>query len=432
LKHTNIATPFAPASILRPTTAAELYRALANNQQWEVKGYALDEINLYFVIPDPDLFGDPEVSRDLLGTKKFVKLGKSFQFSDLARHEVIRPFAAQYAGGLPNNARIVVVLPAPSTTADAAAAGIPGHPAGTSGRPAAAGGPGMPVDAAGGAGDATAVLQAINNLTLAVREGFLAQDMKREDERRRDRARQLAYQPRSLVTDKAMRSPEPAERLPLKRKVIDYYGLKTAGGKVFTMVGPKEGEATEQQPELREPVDMEQAILAHVYPSSKARTREAEMMREDFHLPRGFEAESRNFLILPKELEESFDAGAVVILPTKKDPPTAVIRVFDISRAKNRDVAKYDGRTLYLPRAAAGKVPYFRLLAWRAVSVLRENDELQWDMDLTITPDLPRDILSRYAGILYRPAPRREEPIREDQESVPEDEESDEEDEESG
>jgi hypothetical protein len=41
--------------------------------------------------------------------------------TSLAKHELIKdtPFAAQYASGLPNNARIVVVLPAPTAPATA-------------------------------------------------------------------------------------------------------------------------------------------------------------------------------------------------------------------------------------------------------------------------------------------------------------------------
>jgi hypothetical protein len=40
----------------------------ASNQRWDSNGYFLDEILLYFVLrtgsPQPDLFGDPEVSQD--------------------------------------------------------------------------------------------------------------------------------------------------------------------------------------------------------------------------------------------------------------------------------------------------------------------------------------------------------------------------------
>jgi hypothetical protein len=56
-----------------------------------------------------------------------LKLGMRLNHS-LAEHELIKdkPFAAQYAGGLPNNARIVVVLPAPSTPANAAGGAGPG------------------------------------------------------------------------------------------------------------------------------------------------------------------------------------------------------------------------------------------------------------------------------------------------------------------
>ena len=47
----------------------------------------------------------------------------------------------------------------------------------------------------------------------------------------------------------------------------------------------------------------------------------------------------------------------------------------------------YDGRLLFLPRASEGRVPFMRLLAWKAVSALRAAHE-----DIDAQGELPADL----------------------------------------
>ena len=47
----------------------------------------------------------------------------------------------------------------------------------------------------------------------------------------------------------------------------------------------------------------------------------------------------------------------------------------------------YDGRLLFLPRAADGRVPFMRLLAWKALSALRAAHE-----DADAQADLPAEL----------------------------------------
>ena len=128
--------------------------------------------------------------------------------------------------------------------------------------------------------------------------------------------------------------------------------------------------------------------LAHVWLSVLAG--EADTLRRVLDLPLAFHVHPRNFLILDKSVERAFDADALLLLPVRPsppEPPTVRARVLRHSEFQSSTacgdaacagIAALAGRALYLPRAADGKVPFLRLLAWKALSALRAaafNDE---------------------------------------------------------
>jgi hypothetical protein len=87
-----------------------------------------DEVQVFVVLWDvnrmnsPWIMPDPRDRNDQL--EKFICIDTDFLFKDLGKVEELKIFKAadgtcQYAGGLPNNARIVVVLPAPTVPATA-------------------------------------------------------------------------------------------------------------------------------------------------------------------------------------------------------------------------------------------------------------------------------------------------------------------------
>jgi hypothetical protein len=89
-----------------------LKRALVNELQ-PLRSRSIGTIKLYLQLEDSS-------DRVKLEPSWSVRPGPG-TVHPLAKHELIKgkPFAAQYAGGLPNNARIVVVLPAPTAPATA-------------------------------------------------------------------------------------------------------------------------------------------------------------------------------------------------------------------------------------------------------------------------------------------------------------------------
>ena len=151
-------------------------------------------------------------------------------------------------------------------------------------------------------------------------------------------------------------------------------------------------------------VPFKEAILAHIWPSVLApKALDAGGL---LCLPEGFHVNPRNFLLLRKPVERAFDADAMLLLPrrTASEGQEAVAHVFSrhMSRLPESERALfshaaiaaspaaaaaaavaapvcgstgYDGRLLFLPRAADGRVPFMRLLAWKALSALRAAHE---------------------------------------------------------
>jgi hypothetical protein len=184
------------------------------------------------------------------------------------------------------------------------------------------------------------------------------------------------------------RSPPSAEeRFDLKMAVIEFYGLwalpNAEGGerRVYSMLSdvPVDG--------MRPSMSFKNAILAHIWPSSMAR--DVVVLRRLLGLPQDFHLHPRNFLILDKFTENAFDADALLLLPARPAsgaPASARARVYrlarylahkapDVSEKARADIGALDGRVLFLPGAADGKLPFLRLLAWKAVSALRAGAE---------------------------------------------------------
>ena len=204
------------------------------------------------------------------------------------------------------------------------------------------------------------------------------------------------------------RSPKTeSERFQLKVAVIGFYGLwdpataeltDIASRRVFTMLPPAGAAADGGSIS----VSFKEAILSHIWPSSLAS--ESDAMRRLLGLPEAFHLCERNFLVLHKAAESAFDADALLLLPIRAEPPAppgARARVFRLadyrtaeadSGAKARvAVAALSGRALFLPRAADGRVPFLRLLAWKAVSALRAGAEADEGAAAAIPPEIDVD-----------------------------------------
>ena len=212
------------------------------------------------------------------------------------------------------------------------------------------------------------------------------------------------------------RSPRDEHRVALKIATIEYYGLWASAEsdetarRVFTMLASS---AAEEAAPVSVP--FKEAILAHIWPSVLApKALDAGGL---LCLPEGFNVNPRNFLLLRKPVERAFDADALLLLPrrTAGEGQAVVARVF--SRHTNRlpeaeralfshaavaaspaaaaaaaaapacGSTGYDGRLLFLPRAADGRVPFMRLLAWKALSALRAAHE-----DADARADLPAEL----------------------------------------
>lgn len=199
------------------------------------------------------------------------------------------------------------------------------------------------------------------------------------------------------------RSPQPDERFQLKLEVISFYGLwdpatasasDPAQRRVFTMLSP-----------TAEPVALQDAVLAHIWPSAFAGV--SAHLCQELGLPHAFHVHPRNFLILEKAVERAFDGDALLLLPARgvpPAPPTVRARVFRASATAAAAMQPLAGRDLRLPLAADGRVPFMRLLAWRAFSVLRADaeardgdEELPSEVDVEAT--LSRDREGAVAGV---------------------------------
>ena len=213
------------------------------------------------------------------------------------------------------------------------------------------------------------------------------------------------------------RSPRDEHRVALKIATIEYYGLWASAEsdetarRVFTMLASS---AAEEAAPVSVP--FKEAILAHIWPSVLApKALDAGGL---LCLPEGFHVNPRNFLLLRKPAKRAFDADALLLLPrrTPGEGQEAVARVFShhtnrlphAERALFSHAAEaaspaaaaaaaaaalacgstgYDGRLLFLPRAADGRVPFMRLLAWKALSALRADHE-----DADAQADLPAEL----------------------------------------
>lgn len=201
----------------------------------------------------------------------------------------------------------------------------------------------------------------------------------------------------SSTSSRGTRSPLPDERFQLKLDVISYYGLwdpATMSGdlvqrRVFTVLSP-----------TAEPVALKDAILAHIWPSAFAGM--SAHLRRELGLPAAFHVQPRNFLLLDKAVERAFDSDALLLLPARgvpPAPPTVRARVFHAgATATAGAILPLAGRNLHLPLAAEGRVPFMRLLAWKAFSALRADaeacdgdDELPSEVDIEATLSRSRE-----------------------------------------
>ena len=235
---------------------------------------------------------------------------------------------------------------------------------------------------------------------------------------------------------RSLRSPQDDERFPLKRDTVEFYGLfgtrlgaesknwtvipmlppplsfRPDGAAVPSIAKPLSAAAppvTRAPTSAPSPVLFKEAILSHIWPSEKAPI--ADDLGAKLKLERGYHISPRNFLILPKAAERAFDAEAITFLPFRERDGRrgARVRVLNASLvpADEREyVQSLDGCELWLPyvvvatdddagamlaggrtspvaarcneQQAVQRLPFLRLLAWRALGALRrrvEDDE---------------------------------------------------------
>jgi hypothetical protein len=131
-----------------------------------------------------------------------------------------------------------------------------------------------------------------------------------------------------------------------KASVAAFYGLAVADADILRdMLGYKHY--------------FSEATLAHLWPASYANF---SAYAREMALPPDFYTHPRNFLLLPRDVHEAFDAGLLGFVPSRD---VIVVRVFRRERL-SPGVAALDGTLLHLPRAAEGRVPFKRTLGWFA------------------------------------------------------------------
>ena len=185
------------------------------------------------------------------------------------------------------------------------------------------------------------------------------------------------------------RSPLPDERFKLKVDTIDFYGLWASHDTdrktwtvypMLSMDEPVDGKPV--------PVPFNDAILAHVWPSKGSG--ETTAVAKLLGLAHDFSVQPRNFLILPKLLEAAFDSDAMLLLPgrgTLETPPTVSVRLNQLDLLppdKQKELADFcaSRRSLYLPQASTNKVPFLRVLGWKALSALRSQGEEEGETEV--------------------------------------------------
>ena len=246
----------------------------------------------------------------------------------------------------------------------------------------------------GGGGGSNAAAASGSEAVLASIQATLADLVRREA--RRDLERCFIppiYSPPSGSS----RSPRPEHRPGLKEATIDYYGLWASkeARTVYTMLaGPDDERGAAVRPSA---IPYSEAVLAHIWPSSEAV--DAEVLVGLLRLPPDFHVQPRNFLVLHKEAEAAFDSEALLLFPSRTPTLAATARLFRSERisggtpgetaAKRAHLTNFAQRRLFLPLAGEGRVPFMRLLAWKAVSALRAREE---EDEAGLADGLPDDL----------------------------------------
>lgn len=151
------------------------------------------------------------------------------------------------------------------------------------------------------------------------------------------------------------------ERQGMKRQVAAYYGLRSEEGYLVDMTGTR-----------RETKDVQ---LAHIWPRSYQNW---DAPCEHLGLPGGFYQDVRNFLLLPQNLHQAFDAGHVVFIPKPQEVVDGVARrriLIQVIRHDKLlafpDVIALHNTHLHIPTPS---LPYCRLLAFFALMAKKHVD----------------------------------------------------------
>ena len=136
--------------------------------------------------------------------------------------------------------------------------------------------------------------------TLSALQASLAELTRRSD---LSDFQRLFIQP-TASTGVSVRSPVEDERVNLKRRVIEFYGLADPdnNGRSFTHVGGPS-------------VEYKYATLAHIWPSGAADT--AGLLQHALRLSEAFHINPRNFLVILDDVHRAFDSVSLLLLPLK-------------------------------------------------------------------------------------------------------------------
>ncbi len=190
-----------------------------------------------------------------------------------------------------------------------------------------------------------------------------------------ERLRLLIVRPtapsRSSPSRTSARAADEQQRIELKVRVLQYYGLLVSSEgtdkKLWTA-------RTMLHSSSDTPLPLEACTLAHIWPSEQEML--ASEIAAQLQLPAGFYLNPRNYLILPKDAHDGFDNQSLLLLP-QSNGSIAVRkwRTEDRSPEEATAIAKYYGRELWWPNkdSTSPNIPFMRLLAFRMISAKQQR-----------------------------------------------------------
>ena len=178
----------------------------------------------------------------------------------------------------------------------------------------------------------------------------------------RDQMERLLIRPTSASRSSAAPQPAHEVRITVKRATIEFYGLGV------DLSGDDPAQWTARTMASSDTVPFADCTLAHIWPASMAW--HADELASELRLPDGFYTHPRNFLVLPKLLEVSFDKMGVLLIPKRNGD--IVVRQWGSSRHSAQEeaaVSRYYSTVLEWPtrQTHIPHLPFMRLMAFRVM-----------------------------------------------------------------